>query len=375
MKWKLGLIAASAFALGTSAAHAADGSAAALAEAALKSKSIGFLITDEVWGVYQTPEGKVECPTGLNQWGPREQFKALFPEDGTKRTLVEGQLSREAASWFPTLEPDRFPFREAQGKIAYGLNLDGKVKDTDFTSPDGDKGIDNQLYRAIGCIEEYRGPTGILHFLVNRYLRDFDYNRVMFEITKLDDLTNDPDVDVTILRGRDRPLADATGNDIIPGGSQRVDARWGKRYVQKLHGKIVDGVLMTDPADISLPHAIFNSIPGEDSILGARFQLKMTSERAEGVLAGYSDIDKWYWQLMHSWSTHHQSYGQLSSPSLYKKLHELADGYPDPKTGKNTAISSALQVKFTQVFIQHPPQEVAAKDSDQRATDTRPARH
>ena len=370
MNWKLGLIAASALALGAGSTYAADGSAAALAEAALKSKSIGFLITDEVWGVYQTPEGKVECPDGLNQWGPREQFKALFPEDGTKRTLVEGQLAREAASWFPTLEPDRFPFREAQGKIAYGLDLDGKVKPNDFTSPEGDKGIDNQLYRAIGCIEEYRGPTGILHFLVNRYLRDFDYNRVMFEITKLDDLTNDPDVDVTILRGRDRPLADATGNDIIPGGSQRVDARWGKRYVQKLHGKIVDGVLMTDPADISLPHAIFNSIPGEDSIRGARFQLKMTSERAEGVLAGYSDIDKWYWQLMHSWSTHHQSYGQLSSPSLYKKLHQLADGYPDPKTGKMTAISSALQVKFTQVFIQHPSKEVAEKDADQR-----PARH
>lgn len=375
MAWKLGLIAVSALALGAGTASAADGSAAALAEAALKSKSIGFLITDEVWGVYQTPEAKVECPDGLNQWGPREQFKALFPEDGTKRTLAEGQLAREAASWFPTLEPDRFPFREAQGKIAYGIDLDGKVKSNDFTSPEGDKGIDNQLYRAIGCIEEYRGPTGILHFLVNRYLRDFDYNRVMFEITKLDDLTNDPDVDVTILRGRDRPLADATGNDIIPGGSQRVDARWGKRYVQKLHGKIENGVLMTEPADIILPHAIFNQIPGEDAIRGARFHLKMTSERAEGILAGYSDIDKWYLQLMHSWSTHHQSYGQLSSPSLYKKLHQLADGYPDPTTGKNTAISSALQVKFTQVFIQHPPKEVAAKDADQRASDSRPARH
>ena len=121
----------------------------------------------------------------------------------------------------------------------------------------------------------------------------------------------------------------------------------------------------SDAKDIKLPHAIFNNIPGEDAVQGARFKLKITAERAEGLLAGYSDINKWYYQLMHSWSTHHQSYGQLSSPSLYKKLNELADGYPDPKTGKNTAISSALQVKFTQVFIQHPSssgKEVAGRE-------------
>jgi hypothetical protein len=34
----------------------------------------------------------------------------------------------------------------------------------------------------------------------------------------------------------------------------------------------------------------------------------------------------------------------------------LADGYPDPKTGVNTAISSAVTVKFAQVFARHPPE-------------------
>ena len=35
-------------------------------------------------------------------------------------------------------------------------------------------------------------------------------------------------------------------------------------------------------------------------------------------------------------------------------MSRLADGYPDPKTGKNTAISSAVTVKFTQVYVQQP---------------------
>jgi hypothetical protein len=37
--------------------------------------------------------------------------------------------------------------------------------------------------------------------------------------------------------------------------------------------------------------------------------------------------------------------------SLYKALRRLADGYPDPSTGANTAISSALHATFTQVYI------------------------
>jgi len=40
-------------------------------------------------------------------------------------------------------------------------------------------------------------------------------------------------------------------------------------------------------------------------------------------------------------------------------LTRLADGYPDA-SGKNTAISSALHVRFTQVFIDRPPRATAA---------------
>ena len=35
-------------------------------------------------------------------------------------------------------------------------------------------------------------------------------------------------------------------------------------------------------------------------------------------------------------------------------MRRLADGYPDPKTGQNTAISSAVIIKLSQVFTQHP---------------------
>ena len=83
----------------------------------------------------------------------------------------------------------------------------------------------------------------------------------------------------------------------------------------------------------------------------ARLRLKLTPTTAEGLIAGYSDVETWYQQMMRSWSTHHQNYGQTAAPSLYRAMRRLADAYPDPATGANTAISSALHAEFTQVVI------------------------
>ncbi len=90
-----------------------------------------------------------------------------------------------------------------------------------------------------------------------------------------------------------------------------------------------------------------------------RLELQLTPTGAEGLIAGYADVDTWYKQLIRNDSTHHLSNGQISGISLYKALRRLADAYPDPETGANTAISTALDVKLTQVFIVHPPGDVA----------------
>ena len=80
----------------------------------------------------------------------------------------------------------------------------------------------------------------------------------------------------------------------------------------------------------------------------------MGADSAEGLLAGYTDVEAFNHQLNTTWSTHHQSYGQLSSLSQYHALRQFADGYPDPETGENTAISSAIKVKMTRVSVLHP---------------------
>jgi len=327
----------------------------------VKDGTIGFVLTSRYWAVHQSPEGKVECPKGFND-GPREQFSQLFPNDGVKRTLLETQLMREGRQWFPTTSEEPFTFKDAGGKVSYGMVLDGKVKDSDFTSPDGAKGIDNQMYRAMGCISNYRAPEGTIYHFENEYVGRYVHNRFMIELTGVDSLINDDEVTINSYRGIDPIMADATGVQFIPGGTQRVDDRWGKFVRATWKGKIVDGVLISEPSDLTLPASATFDTNGLHVFKGLRFQLKLTPDRAEGIMAGYVDVEAFNHQLNTSWSTHHQSYGQLSAPSMYRAMRRLADGYPDPKTGEMTAISSALLVKFIRTNIEHPPRATASNE-------------
>ncbi len=185
-------LAAATLGLGTLAA-AADGTAPA-------GGTIAYALTNLHWAIYQSEDGKVECPEGFNE-GNREQFKKLYPESGPKRTMLDTQLQWEIESWYPTLADDGFKFQEARGPTALGLNLDGKIGPNDFTSPSGEQGVDNQLYRALGCIKNYRGPDGAIQFFDDEMVGRDQYNRILIELTGVESLVNSPNVQVTMYRG------------------------------------------------------------------------------------------------------------------------------------------------------------------------------
>ena len=323
----------------------------------LRDGRIGYVMTNLFWSVYQTPDAKEECPKGFND-GPREQFEILFP-DVESRTVVDTQLAQEIETWHPTTDPDPLPFYDIEGPYSYGLNLDGEVGENDFTHPDGTQGIDNEVYRAVGCIIGFRGPDGVEVIFQDKAIADRAYNRTMIELSGVENLENDDSVTVTVYRGMDRLLTDATGMKVMSGGSQRVDLRWGAKLIRQTEGKIVDSVLTTEPiADVVIPWMNLG-VPTFQLIRDMRFQLDLTPTNANGLIAGYADVDTYYKQLIRNDSTHHLSNGQISGISLYKALSRLADAYPDPETGRNTAISTALDVKMAQVFIVHPDGEAS----------------
>lgn len=340
----------------TSGARAAD---AQMSEGALgvQNRSIGYVMVYENRSIYQAKDTKTQCPVALND-GPPEQFKKLYPDTGERR-VEDTRLAWEGELWNPSGKPLNVPYYEVQGKVGRGMNLDGKVDENDYVDPDtGEKGIDNQIYRTVGCTFNYRdGQTSTL----TPQWRRSSYNIFVIELTDVDSLSNDDDVTVTTYRGKDRLITDATGQEYLPGGTQTLDTRWGKRYIQAFKGKIKDGVLTTEAKDLIMPAAsIYAPRDGAPDIIyrDIRFQLTLTDTQASGYMGGYADVWTWYYHSHKTRDSRHQAYGGTAGPTLYRALMKNADAYPDEK-GQNTAISTALDVKFVHVFVQHPGAQVA----------------
>jgi len=150
-------------------------------------------------------------------------------------------------------------------------------------------------------------------------------------------------------------LPQGPDGNILPFASYKVDAdvKNRARYGAIARGKITDGVLTTAPADVDLPSYGQNGF----FVMGLRgMRIKITiaedGKTAKGIVAGYYDLERWYHYLTNI--QYLTALATLNCPSVYEAAMRLADGYPDPKTGKCTAISSAFNFEMTAAFVVHP---------------------
>jgi hypothetical protein len=368
--WTRGLLAAASAGLLACGAARAEPTAGVATHG---SGTIDLVVDSWEQALYQTPSGKQECPDGF-QYLQMDQYNAEYPtpEARAEHERKFGYYTNrgphgENAFYFPTLVKDPLPFRAVGGPTAIGLNLDGDLdgKGTaislpheKFTSPDGERGIDNQLYRVIGCTGGFRmggGIQGPAHFS----LRQATSARILMEITGVTDERNSPDVTVTFYRGAD-PVAVDSHDKVIPWLSQRIDYRMGRRYIQRIKGRIVDGVLTTEPAALlRLPGFEHGGALVDRDFIKGRLRLKLTADGAEGLIGGYLDVEHWYMDFAKTWGGYKiADIEGWSGPATYQALHKYAD-YRDPVTGQATAISAAYQVSFARAFIIHTPQSDA----------------
>ncbi len=143
--------------------------------------------------------------------------------------------------------------------VSDGIDLDARVggdadscRKVDFVAPDGRPGIDNQftyLFEIVEDMAEEGTIEGIVQGSINngRLL-------MMIDLEGVDDWVNDDDVTVRVFNGAGRPTLGSDGY-IVP--DQTFDKDPGSE-VSVGHGRIVDGVLETDPFEVELPMAFFN---------------------------------------------------------------------------------------------------------------------
>jgi hypothetical protein len=327
------------------------------------SKTIGLVLANFDLMMQQSNDGKTECPDGPVHTN-RENWLAQFSTHAARQRQLNrcGNSQNRGPNcenvWFtPDSIADPLPFREGKGKVAYGINLDGTQDGREtrttcphekFFSPDGERGVDNQYYRFFAC--HTIDLNGFSKERIRRGIRELLIYRVLLEIRGVDNGQNDNSVEVAIYRSDDPIVVDNVGK-AVPWGSLRTSG--GPMY--RLRGQLVDGLLVTEPADVRWEGEVAGE--REQLIRGMTLHLRLTPTGAEGIRAGYIDVDQEWQSYSHQMGATGGIFG-ASGPAAYSALHRLADGYKDPQTGACTALSSARKYEFVRAYLIHSPKEL-----------------
>jgi hypothetical protein len=348
-----------------------------------KPRTLAFVVPTWKFAAYESKFWD-ECPEGASISHDEYWWRGLSKEDRAKFTN-KGAYSTDARSryllafrrgtnedicWQPWLFKSP-RVREATGPISYGFNLDGTTDgaatantcahEKFASSPDGYKQVDNQLYRVLGCTVGWRN-FGIIASYANEGRKSSARNVVLMEVTDVDDARNDNDVAVTFYKSVGQFPTDAVGN-ILPYGSYGIetDENGVPRYKDKARGKIVDGVLSAEAPDVKIPY--YGSSESYSEIPFRNFRLHLVIARdgttAKGTLGGYYDLQS-FWSVIRNAQVN-SGHADFDCPGIYEAVHRLADGFPDPKTGKCTAISSAYQIEAVAAFAIHPEDKKTAQ--------------
>lgn len=332
-------------------------SVAITADAAAGQKVIGLVLVQEAPGHFETPDGALECPEGL-QYNEMANWRALPEAVRRERTQLFGHRwnrgpNGENSTAVPWAITDPLPLREVQSTVALGFDLSASPNACPherFKNALGPGLVDNQLYRALGCAKGWRASGAAAGYRLMEF-PTYPANRILIEISGVDDPRNDRSVEVRILKGLD-PLTREPNGEFQPNLSQRVDSRF--PLIARTVGKIVDGVLTVDP----IPYARFpmrwNVRTGTRDWYDLHLQLKLTEQGAEGLMGGFQDLEN-YWLMYRRGLSISVDNSAWSPPSMYAATVRLADGRRDPVTGRCSAISSALKIKAVRAFIVHPP--------------------
>ena len=317
---------------------------------------------------YGANSGVIDCPKGTN------------PEIDWIKVLMDAGYTREEAQWLrnpanPTRSPNhgqnQMAFRGkdranvytdptstpdpglvgVSGAIAEGLNLDGDTK-TGFTSPSGEKGIDNNFYKALGCWKTYRGPprlsSGALTF--NDSMRNGSWTTVIVVSGKGADPMNDRNVKVGFYVSDDKMVKDGNGN-IASDYSFRIKPH--AKYEGIVLARTVKGrITSTRPADIMLRNPAYDR---DLELLRARVDLTIQPDGAlKGYVGGYRPWEPIYRGWVNARGPVIEALTWVQLPGVYYALKRNADYSPKGSKGEKTHISYALRVSAIPAYVLTP---------------------
>lgn len=262
----------------------------------------------------------------------------------TYRARINGKPANAYAHPAGVIDPK---LNSIVGKYAYGFDLDGNVGKQSFEDPETKQaGVDNELFRVLGCIEPMRGTINNRpSFWTFIWTSMKDTTPAWLISITGEDLNADGPVTVTFDRSMDHLKFNGTGearHDV----TYRIDPDPRSHHV--FRGEIKNGVIsITEHKDLKM---LQDPLSTPEFILSnTHLRLKILKDGAlDGFIGGYQPWETIYWSFAQGGIDAEQTItGEL--PGVYHLMRRFADAAPDAK-GQNTRISATYRVEFVPAF-------------------------
>ena len=356
---------------------------------ALQNDQLGFVVTKIAFALSRDASETGGCPDGMTSGyrtagdvfvnGPAAPPFAESAEPATlERALTHARIT-DAQNYCQNPElgvPDaNFHVVTGANVPALGIDLDGQESRAkwrpapgtcahdDFPGLNGEHGIDNQFFRVVGCSKSFQS-TGLSNTFESEMLTGAW--GILITLSGVDDLLNDDDVEVGFYANAD-PIQLSPAREPLPYVTYAIDQD--PRFHATSHGRIVNGVLTTDPVDVRF-HSTVNGMHGERRLQDARVRLSITADRElNGILAGYTSVEDMY-DFGFGFRRQTDGVGRPASHRLqsissigyaitqghtcqgvYYALKKYADGHRDPATGQCQAISTQYRIRAIPAFV------------------------
>jgi hypothetical protein len=371
----------------------------------------GFVVSHIAYALSHDASETGACPNGMSSgYGDSKGFSSIgdvfVNRPDLQRNEGEGEqpyIQRVFSKAFsdpsihnlclnPELGKPDPRFRTVTGKNvpADGIDLDGQdsrasgkpapgtCAHDDFRGMNGERGIDNQWFRVVGCSKSYQSTGQSNTYEIEMYTGAWG---ILITLKGVTDLKNSSNVEVGLYANAD-PLQLSPTREALANATYAIDQD--PRFRATTHGRIVNGVLTTDPVDVRF-HLITNNIHLERPLRDARLRMTFTPDGGmEGIMAGYTPVEDMYdfqygfrngtdgkgapapLQLRTISSVGQAAVLEHTCNGAYYALKQFADGHRDPKTGQCTSISTQYRIKVIPAFVVDTPTQSVNSSLDGR---------
>ncbi len=296
----------------------------------------------------------------------RRVFSTAMADPNTKNLCLNPELGKPD-SLFRVITGKNVPADgidlDGQDSRASGKPVPGTCAHDDFPGLNGERGIDNQFFRVVGCSKSFQSTGQSNTFNIAMYTGEWG---ILITLKGVDDPRNAKNVEVGFYASAD-PIQLSPSREALSNATYAMDQD--PRFRATAHGRIVNGVLTTDPVDLRF-HWVVNSIHLERPLQDARLRATLTPDgHLDGILAGYTAVEDMY-DLQYGFRNGKDARGDPAPLRLrtissmgqaavlehtchgaYFALKQYADGHRDPKTGQCTSISTQYRIKAIPAFV------------------------